>query len=484
MENRNGQFNTQYSGNGYYSNQNGSAFNQYGTYTGTAYNCAPFTQPQHKDPFINSEAKHITRLSVLAGAAVLSFLGMQNIMSILLSAFGLSSLYMSNYNFQMIFGMLCSVFCIFVPFMTVYGLYSKGDREKCFEYGEPVSKKAFGLAVFAGLMVCFLSNYIASGFNCFVGAFGVTFADVDMKAPSNFGEFLFFTLECAVVPALVEEFAIRGVIMQPLRRYGDRFAIAMSAIVFALMHGNMMQIPFALIAGFALGYAAIATKSIWTSTVIHFANNFFAVIVTTLSESKNEDAADIIITMMMFAVIAAGIICAVKFIKTEHYGLGLTFGPKVEKILFLGASAAFVFVSYIVWIFETVLPVLYLGSAAVVVAFFFIYRSVNRRALGAVPVTGLPEKLMTSLYVASPTVILGFYSLIVMTANFVTLNGVGGYLFCLMLFAFFYVVSIAALHNINKTTLLENKKSYHISTAILIASGIFTFVFMILMLFR
>lgn len=490
MENGNGYVNSQNNGQGGgYSSQSGPAFNQYGTYTGTAYNYTNFQpKPEQKDPFINREARHITKLSILAGAAILSFLGMQNIMSVLLSWMGLSELYMSNYSFQLIFGTLCTVICIFVPFMTVYGLYSKGDREKCFDFGKPVSRRAFGLAVCAGLMVCFISDYIAAGFNCFVGAFGVSFIDIEAKAPSSISEFLLFTLECAVVPALVEEFAVRGVIMQPLRRYGDRFAIVMSSVIFAIMHGNMMQIPVALIAGFALGYFAVATKSIWTSVAIHFANNFFSVILTTLNTSlaagQNESLVSFVSLVLMCAVAAAGIFCLIRFVKTEHNGLGLTYGHKTEKTVFAGAAIAFIIISYFVALFETVIPVLYMGSAVIAAVFFFVYRNENRKMLKAAPVTGLPEKLMVSLYVASPTVVLAYYSLTVMTVDMVALDGIGSYFFCFLLLVLFYVISIISVSNVYRSNLLENKKPYIISAVALAASGIFTILLMLTLLLR
>ena len=62
----------------------------------------------------------------------------------------------------------------------------------------------------------------------------------------------------------IEEFAMRGVVMQSLRKYGDWFAIIMSSLVLALVHGNMVQIPFAFIAGIAIGYAVTVTGSMWT----------------------------------------------------------------------------------------------------------------------------------------------------------------------------------------------------------------------------
>ena len=81
---------------------------------------------------------------------------------------------------------------------------------------------------------------------------------------------------------------MRGVVMQPLRKFGDRFAIVASAVLFAILHGNMVQIPFAFVAGLALGYFAIVTNSIWTSVVIHSLNNLSAVIISIYYTNHSE----------------------------------------------------------------------------------------------------------------------------------------------------------------------------------------------------
>ena len=464
MENGNGNYYSQPN------SQNGAYFNQNGAYTGGAYAYQP-PKSEPKNPFVNREARHLTKLSLLAGAAILSFIGMQNIMAILLSVMGLSELYMTNYSFQLIFGTLCSVVCIFLPFIIIYALYSEGDRKRCFDFGRPVSKKAFWLAVAAGFMVCLMSDYIASGFNSFVGGFGVAFDDIDMKSPSNAGEFMLYVLECAVVPALVEEFAVRGVIMQPLRRYGDRFAIVMSSLIFALMHGNMMQIPVALIAGTALGYFAIATESIWTSVAIHFLNNLFAVLVSSAADSS---IAGVLFSLISTAATVCGVICLVKFVKTEHYGLGLTKAPKTEKMLLVISAAIFLIVSYFSTLLEKTIPVIYFGSFVVLVVFFAAYNSANQKEPEAVNVSGLPLKMKTALYIGAPTFVMAYYSLTFMTADMVSSDGAGSFIFNFLLFAVYFAVCIAAVAKVRKSEQLEKRKAYTFSAVILGFMAAFT----------
>ena len=73
--------------------------------------------------------------------------------------------------------------------------------------------------------------------------------------------------------------------MGTLRRFGDAFAIITSAIVFGAMHGNIVQVPFAFILGLVFAYVDCKTNSILPSIIIHFINNFYAVILDVLQNT-------------------------------------------------------------------------------------------------------------------------------------------------------------------------------------------------------
>lgn len=69
---------------------------------------------------------------------------------------------------------------------------------------------------------------------------------------------------------LLEEFAFRGWMQQPLeRRLGPGPAIGLTSIVFALMHFQPEGIPIRMIAGVVLGYTVWITRSIWAGVALH-----------------------------------------------------------------------------------------------------------------------------------------------------------------------------------------------------------------------
>lgn len=81
----------------------------------------------------------------------------------------------------------------------------------------------------------------------------------------------------AVIPAIFEEFAYRGVILQCLFKIADdRQAILLGAIMFAIIHMSFISffwlVPFAI----WLGNVRKNEKTIWYGVIIHFCFNITA----------------------------------------------------------------------------------------------------------------------------------------------------------------------------------------------------------------
>ncbi len=84
-------------------------------------------------------------------------------------------------------------------------------------------------------------------------------------------------LGAALVPALFEEFFLRGLLFGSLRHVLDKhMSIAIVSGLFTVMHLQYpwyMLLLFILPLGVLLGYARANTGSIWTSVLLHFLNN-------------------------------------------------------------------------------------------------------------------------------------------------------------------------------------------------------------------
>ncbi|UAK15744.1 CPBP family intramembrane glutamic endopeptidase [Sporolactobacillus terrae] len=83
-----------------------------------------------------------------------------------------------------------------------------------------------------------------------------------------------FVYTCLIAP-IFEEFIYRGAVLRSLERFGSFFAITGSALLFGMMHGNIIQLPVAFGTGIVLGYLA-KTYSIWLTILIHSLNNLLS----------------------------------------------------------------------------------------------------------------------------------------------------------------------------------------------------------------
>lgn len=133
----------------------------------------------------------------------------------------------------------------------------------------PSVMTGLGLAVLANLVANFLMNVLAS--------FGIPTPSSSDTMDKTVLSLVLNLISSAVLPALVEEMVFRGYILGALRPQGDGIAIVFSAVLFGLLHGNLLQIPFAFILGLIFGYLTVQTGSIWPAVLIHFLNNAFSV---------------------------------------------------------------------------------------------------------------------------------------------------------------------------------------------------------------
>lgn len=339
------------------------------------------------NPLIDTKVKQLRRLGFVIGCGMVCFTLMQYAVVALLQIFGLYSLYQSDAVFQTGVGAVAPFIYVLLPFVLVYALYIREEKNSIDIFDLPKSKELFLFSVFAGLLVCSLGDRATSVISAFVSAAGVDFEKPDTSEPNSPLGYALQIVAYAIVPPLVEEFAMRGVVMQPLRKYGDRFAIVVSAVLFAALHGNMVQIPFAFVAGLALGYFAIITNSIWTSVAIHCLNNLSATVISIYYANHSEN------DMFFFyaiegAILIIGIIAFILFMQLKPQRL-----PKSNDEIGNSLKYSTVFctpsivVSLLISLFTSLsftnitsaLGVLFTVAMVALIAFLLIKGSMNAR---------------------------------------------------------------------------------------------------------
>ena len=87
-------------------------------------------------------------------------------------------------------------------------------------------------------------------------------------------------LVMAVLPAVSEEFLFRGILYNTYRKTSPILGVFLSALFFALLHGNFNQIPYALFLGIVLALMMEATGSIAIPMFMHFLMNGSSVLIS------------------------------------------------------------------------------------------------------------------------------------------------------------------------------------------------------------
>lgn len=258
-------------------------------------------------------------LSACFGLCVLGFLILQQCILAVMDLTGIYELYRSNQVFQTALNIPITLISLGLPFYLAMNLLKSKGYLKELPLNPPKSANSTVLLVGVGLLICMFGNFVASSVVLILEQAGVTLTAPDFTVPEGVAGKILFIVYAAVLPALLEEFAIRGVVMQSLRRYGDWFAVIASALIFALMHGNWVQAPFAFIAGVGMGYAVILSGSLWTGIIIHFVNNLFSALLSVLHESAASEMTYRVAAAVGSAlIIIFGLVCLAVFIFTQE----------------------------------------------------------------------------------------------------------------------------------------------------------------------
>lgn len=300
------------------------------------------------------EKSNLKKLGFYTGMAVLVNIFMQNAVSVLLELMGLSQKYYSDGVFSSGLDIIISVVSMLVPFIVAS---KKMSRYSCVEtafcVGKPYRTSLMLPAVIGGVGICMGANIISSYMVAVFNSFGYEPAVLDFNMPEGVGGFVLSMFRMAIAAGIIEEFAFRGGVMGNLRYYGDGFAIAMAAVVFAVIHGNFMQIPFALLSALGMGYFSVKTGTIWTGVIIHVINNALSVILSYATDIIGAEKSMVAQSILIYALVGAGIAATVYFCnKTKDIPLSkggsILSETEKAKVYLLNAPMVISFVYFIV----------------------------------------------------------------------------------------------------------------------------------------
>lgn len=133
------------------------------------------------------------------------------------------------------------------------------------------------ICVLIGAVSLFGIQYFIGAVDDFWALIGLKFSSSSLN-PTSWGTYFISLFALVVIPAIGEEVLFRGMILNGLRfRFKDSTAVVLSALLFALMHGSLQQFVYPFLLGLIMGYLVLKTKTLLSSMIVHFVNNFLVI---------------------------------------------------------------------------------------------------------------------------------------------------------------------------------------------------------------
>lgn len=211
-------------------------------------------------------------------------------------------------------------------------------KEKVFNKRE---KMRFGTLLVL-LCVCmairFINSFWISGLEWFMNLFDKSILET-LESVSGSSDSLSMFLYASIVAPITEELIFRGYIQGALSRYGKKFSIICSALLFGIFHGNLVQTPYAFLAGLLLGYVAAEYHIGWSVAIHMFNNLILADLLTRATSGLSVEIADAI-HMILFgmATLVTGIVLIVKRKAIRNYLQGEWMDRRCLKWFFLNSG--------------------------------------------------------------------------------------------------------------------------------------------------
>ena len=284
------------------------------------------------------EKKEVKKLGRVSGISFLVFEGVMLILSGIVVAiakiFPINGTQIYNILREPAIGqvqqILFSILLFTLPFITVYKLFGYRISD-LISFKLPKGKRNFYLFLI-GISFCSFANIAANMAGQFFDSVGIEY-EVDFgDEPLGFFGFMLTFIAMSVVPALVEEFACRGIIMGSFKKQGEAFAIIASSVIFGLMHSNFEQIPFAFLVGLILGYITIKSDTLWVAVAVHFFNNLVPVIYSYVLKDLSVVGQNISYTIFLIVTMLIGMFAFIKLkddediftLKSEEFSVSLS----------------------------------------------------------------------------------------------------------------------------------------------------------------
>ena len=211
-------------------------------------------------------------------------------------------------------------FAVAAELFIIFVATNKKTQRQLFDvYRQPTAAKFFQWVCFLGLTQIIFS-YNSTLIEMLLNFFHLS-AQNQEESATGANETLSMFIYGSFLAPFGEEILFRGFLLQNFKRYGVRFAIIFSAILFGIYHGNIVQTPFAFILGLLLGYITVSYGLKYAIAVHIFNNMVLADFLDRFLQLFSENTATIISTIIMGSLALGGLYYLYRFWHTQRQKL-------------------------------------------------------------------------------------------------------------------------------------------------------------------
>ena len=192
-------------------------------------------------------------------------------------------------------------------------------------------------AALLGLLSVYVASLISAAWAAGLDALGLRSLG-GVPVPGNERELIASVLSLAAVPAVCEELLFRGFVLSAWESRGTRYAIGVTAVLFALLHGNLYGIPAYLLVGAVAGFLAFALDSVYAAMVYHTVYNTACLVIPYLAAGQAGgdvaiDAAAIFSLAVQAVMIAAMMAMTMMTLRLRARHAGIVAIPRIRRPL-------------------------------------------------------------------------------------------------------------------------------------------------------
>lgn len=185
-------------------------------------------------------------------------------------------------------------------------------RNEVFARGKKMRLDIFLVLICLCLASQLVNSFWITGLEWLMNRFDRSVEDILESVSGSSDTFSMF-LYASIVAPISEELIFRGYVQRSLARFGRKFSIFCSALLFGLFHGNLLQTPYAFLVGLILGYVAAEYHIGWAIGLHMFNNLVLADLLSRATASLGEELAGVVhLIIFGLGTVVSGIFLVLK----------------------------------------------------------------------------------------------------------------------------------------------------------------------------